>query len=80
MANFQRVLILQGGGSLGAYEAGVYQALYEMVTKSDKERGFKNKPIVDIVAGTSIGAINSNEYIHLNRASVEYLLQISPLV
>jgi NTE family protein len=57
--NFQRVLILQGGGSLGAYEAGVYQALYEMVTKSDKERGFKNKPIVDIVAGTSIGAINS---------------------
>jgi NTE family protein len=79
MANFQRVLILQGGGSLGAYEAGVYQALYEMVTKSDKERGFKNKPIVDIVAGTSIGAINSNEYIHLNRAS-EYLLQISPLV
>ena len=30
-----------------------------MVTKSDKERGFKNKPIVDIVAGTSIGAINS---------------------
>ncbi len=57
--NFQRVLILQGGGSLGAYEAGVYQALHEMVTKSDKERGFKNKPIVDIVAGTSIGAINS---------------------
>jgi predicted acylesterase/phospholipase RssA len=80
MANFQRVLILQGGGSLGAYEAGVYQALYEMVTKSDKERGFKNKPIVDIVAGTPIGAINSNEYIHLNRASVEYLLQISSLV
>ena len=30
-----------------------------MVTKSDKERGFKNKPIVDIVAVTSIGAINS---------------------
>ena len=51
--------ILTAGGSLGAYEAGVYQALYEMVIKSDKERGFKNKPIVDIVAGTSIGAINS---------------------
>jgi NTE family protein len=57
--NFQRVLILQGGGSLGAYEAGVYQAFYEMVTKKDKERGFKDKPLLDIVAGTSIGAINS---------------------
>src|SRR6478735_4067728 len=57
--NFQRVLVLQGGGSLGAYEAGVYRAFYEMVTKQDKERGFKNKPLLDIVAGTSIGAINS---------------------
>ncbi len=57
--NFQRVLVLQGGGSLGAYEAGAYKALYEMVTKSDKERGFKDKPLLDIVAGTSIGAINS---------------------
>jgi len=57
--DFQRVLILQGGGSLGAYEAGAYQALYEMVTKNDKDRGFKDKPLLDIVAGTSIGAINS---------------------
>ncbi|MGB6530643.1 MAG: patatin-like phospholipase family protein, partial [Candidatus Nitrosopolaris sp.] len=56
--DFQRVLVLQGGGSLGAYEAGVYKALYEMTTKYDKERGFKDKPLVDIVAGTSIGAIN----------------------
>jgi NTE family protein len=56
---FQRVLILQGGGSLGAYEAGAYKALYEMVTKADNERGFKGKPLIDIVAGTSIGAINS---------------------
>jgi NTE family protein len=57
--NFQRVLVLQGGGSLGAYEAGAYKALYEMVTKKDNERGFKDKPLIDIVAGTSIGAINS---------------------
>jgi NTE family protein len=57
--NFQRVLVLQGGGSLGAYEAGAYKALYEMVTKADKERGLKDKPLIDIVAGTSIGAINS---------------------
>ena len=57
--NFQRVLVLQGGGSLGAYEAGAYQALYEIITKRDKEKGFKGKPLLDIVAGTSIGAINS---------------------
>jgi NTE family protein len=57
--DFQRVLVLQGGGSLGAYEAGAYQALYEMITKRDKERGLKDKPFLDIVAGTSIGAINS---------------------
>ena len=56
---FKEVLVLQGGGSLGAYEAGVYKALYEMTTKYDKERGFKDKPLLDIVAGTSIGAINS---------------------
>jgi NTE family protein len=30
-----------------------------MVTKKDKQRGFKDKPLLDIVAGTSIGAINS---------------------
>ena len=57
--DFQRVLVLQGGGSLGAYEAGAYQAIYEMITKIDKEKGFKDKPLIDIVAGTSIGAINA---------------------
>ncbi|HEY7080321.1 MAG TPA: patatin-like phospholipase family protein [Nitrososphaeraceae archaeon] len=57
--DFQRVLVLQGGGSLGAYEAGVFQALYEFVTKQDRERGFEGKPLLDIIAGTSIGAINS---------------------
>ena len=29
----QRVLILQGGGSLGAYEAGVYKTLYKHISK-----------------------------------------------
>ena len=57
--DFQRVLVLQGGGSLGAYEAGVYKGFYEKVTERDKERGFKNKPLIDIIAGTSIGAINA---------------------
>ena len=43
----QVVLVLQGGGALGAYQAGVYQALSE----ADIEP--------DWVIGTSIGAINA---------------------
>jgi NTE family protein len=41
------VLILQGGGALGAYQAGAYQALHE------------NDLTPDWIVGTSIGAINS---------------------
>ena len=55
----QRALVLQGGGSLGAYEAGAYQALYERITKRDREKGLRDKPFLDVVAGTSIGAINA---------------------
>ena len=40
----QRALVLQGGGSLGAYEAGSYQALYEKITKADIEKGENEKP------------------------------------
>ncbi|WP_205479478.1 patatin-like phospholipase family protein [Sphingomonas arenae] len=43
----QVVLVLQGGGALGAYQAGVYQALCEAGIEPDW------------VVGTSIGAINS---------------------
>ena len=43
----QRVLVLQGGGALGAYQAGVFQALQE--AEMD----------LDWVIGTSIGAINA---------------------
>ena len=42
----QVVLVLQGGGALGAYQAGVYQALGEAGIEPDW------------VIGTSIGAIN----------------------
>ena len=55
----KEVLVFQGGGSLGAYEAGVYKALVEMTAKYNKEKGFKDKPLADIIAGTSIGAINA---------------------
>lgn len=35
----ERALVLQGGGSLGAYEAGAYKALYEWLSKKDKDEG-----------------------------------------
>jgi NTE family protein len=43
----QTVLVLQGGGALGAYQVGVYQALCEAGVEPDW------------VIGTSIGAINA---------------------
>ena len=43
----ENVLILQGGGSLGAFGCGVYKAVV------------RNNINLDIVAGTSIGGINA---------------------
>jgi NTE family protein len=43
----QVVLVLQGGGALGSYQAGVYQALHEAGIEPDW------------IVGTSIGAINA---------------------
>ena len=44
----QIVLVFQGGGALGAYQAGVYQAMHEAGVEPDW------------VIGTSIGAINAS--------------------
>ena len=44
----QVVLVFQGGGALGAYQAGVYQALHEAGIEPDW------------IVGTSIGAINAS--------------------
>jgi NTE family protein len=44
----QIVLVFQGGGALGAYQAGVYQALHEAGVEPDW------------IVGTSIGAINAS--------------------
>lgn len=55
----QRALILQGGGALGAYEVGVIKVLIEELPKIDIERKEAKRPIFDIVAGTSSGAINA---------------------
>ena len=56
--NIQRALVLQGGGSLGAYEAGVFNALYYWIRK-EKDSVGENDNIFDVIAGTSIGAINA---------------------
>lgn len=45
--NRETILVLQGGGALGAYECGVYKAL--------EEKGI----IPDLIAGVSIGAVNA---------------------
>ncbi|HKI08524.1 MAG TPA: patatin-like phospholipase family protein [Nitrososphaeraceae archaeon] len=55
----ERALVLQGGGSLGAYEAGAYKALYKWLTDKDEKDEQGARPIFDIVAGTSIGAMNA---------------------
>src|SRR5438094_6645160 len=43
----QAVLVLQGGGALGAYQVGVYEAMHDAGIEPDW------------VIGTSIGAINA---------------------
>jgi NTE family protein len=55
-----RALILQGGGALGAFQAGAFKALYEKLRREDKQDGNEERPLFDIVAGTSIGAINAS--------------------
>ena len=55
----ERALVLQGGGSLGAYEAGAYEALYGWLSKKDKEERKQKSITFDIIAGTSIGAMNA---------------------
>jgi NTE family protein len=54
----QRALILAGGGALGAYEAGAIKALCNSLTEQDKKNGEHTGLLFDIIAGTSIGAMN----------------------
>ena len=54
----QRALILSGGGALGAYQVGVLKILFERLTQEDNEKGENNRLLFDIIAGTSIGAMN----------------------
>ncbi|MGN6823164.1 MAG: patatin-like phospholipase family protein, partial [Candidatus Nitrosocosmicus sp.] len=45
--DLENVLIMQGGGSLGSFACGVFKALVKQNIR------------IDIVAGTSIGAVNA---------------------
>jgi NTE family protein len=54
----QRALILQGGGALGAYQAGVFKSLYEKMKRNQNNDGNDHHHLFDIIAGTSMGAIN----------------------
>lgn len=70
----EKVLILQGGGSLGAFGCGVFKALA-------KRKGH-NSPL-DIAAGTSIGGINaaiiagSREGDHPEKALEQFWLELA---
>lgn len=59
ISRVNRALIFQGGGSLGAYEAGAYRAIKEELSKYNRAKGMEDEPIFHIVSGTSIGAINA---------------------
>src|SRR5215207_9505125 len=66
----ENVLILQGGGSLGAFGCGVFKALANSNIK------------IDIVAGTSIGGLNasiiagSKREDHPEKALEQYWLEL----
>jgi NTE family protein len=66
----EKVLILQGGGSLGAYGCGVFKALAN------------NNIKIDIVAGTSIGGLNAtivagSKEDHPEKALEQFWLEIA---
>ena len=59
VTNTQRALVLGGGGALGAYEVGALKTLCKKLKEADKENHEEDRLLFDIVAGTSIGAMNS---------------------
>ncbi|MDQ3888124.1 MAG: patatin-like phospholipase family protein [Thermoproteota archaeon] len=77
----QRALILSGRGALGAYQVGVLKTLSKRLTQEDNEKGENNRHLFDIVAGTSIGAMNGavlvSQYLETKdwEAAIEQLKQ-----
>ena len=65
----QRAIVLQGGGALGAYEAGVYKALCDSFVKP------RNQPF-DIFAVVSIGAVNASILVSMRyRITIDGMIQ-----
>ncbi|MFL6524900.1 MAG: patatin-like phospholipase family protein, partial [Nitrososphaera sp.] len=58
-SSLNRALIFQGGGSLGAYEAGAYKAAAEDILDYFRSEGRNTEPLFHIIYGTSIGALNA---------------------
>ena len=54
MPKKQRALVLQGGGALGAYESGVLTVLCKELAHE-----YREGPLFDIIAATSMGAMNA---------------------
>lgn len=61
----QRVLVMQGGGALGAYEAGAFRTFYDWLDMQTKE----DENIFDVIAGTSIGAITASIIVRIGYLS-----------
>ena len=47
----ERALVLQGGGSLGAYEAGAYRGIYEFLSNGIKIMGKRIKRPLTLLLG-----------------------------
>jgi predicted acylesterase/phospholipase RssA len=74
-SSIHRALVFQGGGSLGAYEAGAYKDINEELSLYLKAEVRENEPIFHIVSGTSIGAINAAilvSYVKVTRKQGRY--------
>jgi NTE family protein len=66
------------GGALGAYEAGVYIVLYDWISRHIEN---KDRNVFDVIAGTSIGAINGaiilSHFLSKKKADVRHSLPAS---
>ena len=66
-SNVHRALIFQGGGSLGAYEAGAYKAISEKLSvflrkQQDRERK-KEEPVIFHIVSRNINWCNKCGYL-----------------
>ena len=61
----QRAVVLQGGGALGAYQAGIFKGLYEKIKRiqSNDDSEKDDAPLFDIIAGKRLHVSRCNCYI-----------------